>query len=655
MKIMTDKYITNQEESTVSTIWKEYQNGKNYQQMIGLTEKIPLWVDVFEGRHWTPKTENTKDLPRPVFNATEMIIENKIGNILGTKVKLNYVADDDNQAAQKFTKFAEYQLKEMEHEEADRIACLDGLVKGTWIWHYYWDKNVIGKKGKVEGGLRVTCIDPLNIVFANPKERNVQKQAWIIIPSRENLAHVKRLCDKKAKKELIVPDDLETEYQDDYELQDKKKVTVLTKYFKINGEVYFQQATKGTILKEPIPLNPNENYNLILNKIKKERKKEIIDIDGNDLEEIIADGFLSSTQDITREDENDTVSEDYYKASLYPIVVGTFKLKNGSIYGRSEVENLVEVQKAINSLPAFAILNAQLYASPKWVVKRGALAGQQITNKFGEVLTDHSPAGTRGIDIVNPQPFTAGALALAPQLMDMLRTVSNSSEVITGDMIGKDLSGAAIAQLQAQSQKPIVQQQEAFWRAKEQSGKILEMYYKLFYEEKEFKVELTKEEKNIYQQMYPNATIPNYKTEIFNGNDYIDKDFTITIEAGAGTKYSEIQSINMLSQLLQQKLIDLKSYIKFMPQTAMPFKQGLMEHILEEEQSELQQLRQLVQQQGTEMQQMSKYTQQQEKAIRELTAGLDKANSTVGALQKEYSQKINQANQHLAKNSNNGE
>ncbi len=186
-------------------------------------------------------------------------------------------------------------------------------------------------------------------------------------------------------------------------------------------------------------------------------------------------------------------------------------------------------------------LNLQELGAPKVLVKPNALQGQTLTNQPGQVVVDYTPGNQWGIQNLQATPFTAQALQFAPALIDLIRTVSNATEVITGEMVSKDLSGYAIAQLQAQAQKPIEMQRKRFWQHKEREGKILEMFFKLYYDNKPFTYKNSLEEKIAMRQANPMQNVPETTADIFNGEEFQDINFNIIVEAGAGTQYSEIQ------------------------------------------------------------------------------------------------------------------
>lgn len=602
--------LSDKERKQVSTIYEEWQKGYSYLKNMNLTENIPLCVDFMEGRQWrNPKNNKTKNLPRMVFNAINMIISSKMSNILGTPIKINYIAYNNRVNTERFSHFSEYIDTEIGVSKYRKRVVKESLVKGTGLLYWYWDDKAIGKKGNFEGALRCKIVDPLNITVADPSEDDIQKQRYIIFYDRMDIDSVKKMCSKKKYKELIEEDNEDNVYSNHHEVDNSKLVTVFTKLFKRDGEVYFQHSTKQTILHEPKPLNPMLNEKMIKawkKKMEEENKK--VDLTNESINDALEDGANISIQDtnINRSRETD------YKFFLYPITKLVFQERDGSFYGISEVSSMIEVQKALNFLPGCALLNNQKHASPTYVFKKNAIRGQKVTNDFNEYLIDYSEGNTRGIDIIQPQNLSEGALTLAPTLLDFLRTVTNSTEVITGETIaGKDLSGVAIQQLQAQANKPIEMYQNDLWDFEAENGKIKELFYKFYYDNKKYSYQMDTTTINELkrQRLFVEGT--NYRIEdTFNGNEFLDIDFDIAVEVGAGTKNSEIQTMAILDFLLQQRLIDVKTYTKFIPQKIMSFKDRFLEDIEEQEQTEINQLKEVVNKQNSQLEELSAYIDQ---------------------------------------------
>ena len=536
-------------EDLAQKIWDDWQKGLQYQKKLNLKEICEQCVDFYEGRQWPSATERTKNMPRPVINIIKFIVNGKKANILSSKISMVYkpLIYDEKQGAMattgatSFTNFAKHIKKEIKQEDLDNQAILDGLKKGTYIYHYFWDTEKKTGMAKFDGGLNGQIIDCLSIVFANPKQKDEQKQKWIIIQSRENVQTLKKIAQKngisKTEIELIKADD-DTEKTYDGEEQDVEEyATVLTRYFRKNGEVYYTKSTQKMIIQEETPLTPDAS------KIKLE-----LDDEGK-----------------TNEDEEDVGQDkptvEPFKMTFYPIIVDSYEEREKSIYGIGEVEQLITTQKSINFNYAMMQMASQNMGFPKVLMRPKALNGKEMTNAPGEVLTDHSP-GFDGIRYLEPPAFSSTPLTIADKLIEVTRTVTGATEVANGEVLGKNMSGSAIVALQTQAKVPIEDMQKRFWRTHEKIARVWEQFFKAYYN---FDVDYVVENDN--------------KQEVtkFNGSLYQNMDFETTIDVGPGSAYSESLSINLLEQALQRGDITFDDYIELYPETAMPFKAQLKE------------------------------------------------------------------------------
>ena len=646
-----DKYSNKQ----ATENYKRWESCQSYMKKKGFNDLIPKCVNFHEGNQWARATKATEHIPRPVVNFTNMIIENKASNILGTPVHLNFKADNNEQSTVEFTDFASYQMQEMEMDYYDYLACYDGLIKGTYVYYFYFDADAIGQKGDMQGALRCEVIDPLNVGVANPLQIDVQKQKWVIVKTREDVESVKKLCDKKENADSIVPDNYESNYTEDEEQDNNNLVTVYTRFFRINNEVYFEKSTQYADIHKPIPMNPFLTEKKL--KAKEEQEKENL----KDTEIYEVDPEISTNIDKTiemSEYEIDEFEENQIKFSRYPFEIGTLKPRNHCIFGKSEVEDLMQAQMAVNFQLSMILMNSQQLGWGKVLVKKDALQGQKVTNKPGQVLVDHTPLGNWGIKQMEGQQFSAGAFELINQLINMERSVTNSSDVVTGDMISKDLSGTAIAQLQAQAQKPIQQMQKRFWRSKERIGKIIELFYKLYYEGKKYSYHITPDEifrreeemkKIAMANGYTGNLTPISKTAegLFTGAEYSNTSFNIVVEAGAGTEYSQIMQMDLANNLILNGNIqrlsseDLMLLITMYPDSAMPHKSEIIRFVKNRENSEINQLKGQLQEAGTLLQQ----------AQRELQARGAKIDA-LNTYTQELSKQFNEQYQTLAKENN---
>ena len=609
----------------VTEIWKAYQDGLSYQGKIGIREDIPRYVDFFEGRQWPAPTEATKNLPRPVVNIVRMICRNKKAALLSVPVRLVYKADNGSADAKLFTDFAEYIQGELKQKQLDKEAVADGVVKGSYFYHYYWDNEAVGLDGQIDGAVRCELIDPLNIFFANPRELDEQKQQWIIISSRESVDAVRAKADKDVNLEDISPDEADSNPYKEQEQDGSKLCTVLTRYLRRDGRVYCEQATKKVVFKKAWAIIPS----------KEKRQEELAKLNG----EIEA--------------PNNALPDNEYKADtvgasphptrvheLYPVVAGYYEKREKCIYGLSEVEGLIPNQKAINFHIAMSLLNAQEMAWGKYIAMPNALKGQKISNVPGQVLIDYSGTGS-GIKKMSEQSLHSLPLEIVNVLTELTRNMSGATEVMSGEALKSGMSGAAIAQLQSQAQKPIEDLRDTFWLVKAKQGMVLAQFFKHFYYfDKSFTYKALNEETRKQED----------QTGVFNSSMFEGINFSVTVEATQGTRSSVVSDVAMLDALLSKGAIDVKTYIEMYPESAIGNKSEIMSIIEQQEQAEIAQLKAQNAQFASQIEQYIDVIKQQREIVDNIMPTIQECNrlkADFAKLQKEYTDKINLQNHQI--------
>ncbi|MBQ8357088.1 MAG: hypothetical protein IJX39_04695 [Clostridia bacterium] len=609
-------------DEAAARIVKCFEWGKRYQTEMGFVQSFPKFVDFFEGRQWPAATRNTKNLPRPVFNCTKMIGRNKKSAILSVPGKIVYHAENDSPRVQLFNAFAEYIQKELRQEALDKDAIDDGVKKGSYHYHYYWDAEARGMDATERGALRCEVVDPLKIFFADPTCRDEQRQKWILIAQRREVDAVRALADADMNRDEICADENGENHYGEKEQGGDKLCTVLTRYFRVNGEVWWERSTKSVLINAPRPLKP--------------------DVAGA-LSEMQSDGQEdggSKPPPYGKDLGGNASSAPVGGFTLYPIVSGSYERREGSIYGIGEVEGILPVQKSINLLFALLILNNQQVAWGKYLVHPQALHGQRLTNEPGQVVTDYSP-GFNGIKKLSEQVMQSQPIELATTMLNLLRSVSGATEVMTGETVGSNMSGAAIAALQAQAQQPVEELRETFWQVKIKQGLVLAEFFKHYYAGKHF--------------TYPDKAADGTEQTLeatFDGSEYADLAFDVTVEATKGSKSSTAGDINMLDSALASKAIDFETYVTIFPEDAISHKKELLEALQRMKQGENAQLKAQLEQMQAALQQMQTEMAERQKAVdsvQRVVQENQKLKEAYATLYTEATQKINIANAVIRK------
>lgn len=560
----------NDQDTEVSSLWKLYENGRGYLSSMGLSTKLPLYNRFYEGDQWPAPTRATRSLPRPVVNFIKMIVRSKKSLILASKARIHYEAELSEVDLTALNDFADYMVKEIGQEELDREAVQEACVEGTYIYHYYWDSEAVGRDGRVAGGMRAELLDPLAVVFENPTQRDEQKQKWIIIVTRETVDSVKAKADKGVDLTAIVPDEADADDYGTVEQEGSKLCTVLTRYFRKDGEVYVEQATKGVCFKAPVPIAPDveaARAELFSDTHAAEDAEEDGDVDppNNDLPDAVGKAAEKSR-------EQEPLKGERSRAYLYPIVVGQYEPRKKSIYGIGEVEGLIPNQRYVNTLLGMALLNVMAVAWDKYVAHPNALRHQVINNEPGQVLIDYSNTNGQGIKRMGGAALSSLPVSLVEAIMTMTRTVTGSAEVMNGETIGTGFSGAAIALLQEAAKHPINDLREAFWNVKKKQGLVMAQFFRLFYQGAEY----VREE----EQEQEDGNVAKVKVRAtFDAAALENVRYDVVCEATIGTNSSSAGTIALLDQLFTGGHISLTTYIKLYPADALTNKSELLEAV----------------------------------------------------------------------------
>ena len=629
------------EEKKISDLWEKWQNCDAYFTNKNLYDIVRDCIRFYEGNHWGKIKEGTKDLPRVTINQTEMIANSKASGIIQSDIKVTFFSEKNSQKAEELTRFNSYIEKEMKFDEICSDVVDDGTVVGCVPVYFYWDEDAVGKRGEYKGGLRCEQLDFLSVGVHNPRELDIQKQKWILLKTRQEVDAVRDMLEDKKNIELVQADDADKKLEYNEEQNGSELCTVLTRFFRVDGEVYFEKATKNCIIHGPRPLNPRKV------KLKETEDEEDAPIDN-----------LSGEAELDRNKKSSG-----YLASLYPIALYVYKKKRGCIYGRGEVEPIIMNNKVVNFSYAMMAKSIEDIGFGQVVAKKGALdPGQRMSNDPTKILVDKYTGAGQGFYSLNKQPFPAQVPTAINSILDSTRSVTGATEVMTGETMGKNQSGTSIAYLQQQAQRPLNKLKERYKRFRERCAEIMAQFYILYYKDKEYtyKKEDSDNKQEALNQLLlhpdnlqlglPVQQNNDYEIQKFNGSDYENIDFDIVCESGAGSQWSELTELQMLEFALTQGQIDFKTFLKAYPNNLITNKEVLLKGIEETETGVLAQAKQTIEALQQQLAQCQAYIKQSNQVVSQ-TSSLIKKNRELEAyfaqLQNEYANKINLQNDQI--------
>ncbi len=586
-------------EDRIKTFWNEWESYKTFLSNKNYPKVFKENVDFYEGRQWG--SNPVFDIPPVVVNMVRAIIDVKSSNILATPFSVNFRNGNAEMESntQKLNNFDKAIQKELNHDLINRRIVNSSEIKGVFCLHYYWNEDKHGIKGLYKGGLQAEVLNPLWVAVSNPYETDIQKMEWIIVGTPMKVNKVQKM----AKDEGLSQEDIEMIRDDglddlpnaekDFSVEDQKKqrCVVLTKYFRQNGEVYVQRCTKSVMLGKAKPLNPNIT------------RRELEKAGAESKDEYKIDPESAAIQDNILSNELD---EEVW--NLYPLEMNALTPSDNSIYGLSDATGLIMLQKMLNISFSTTYKNSLDNVFPKYIAKEGALQ-QEITGEPNEIITDHTRGGNWGIQKIEGTPQSNAQVGMPATIMEFMKTVSNSRDVLQGDTVGANMSAVAIQSLQVQAEKPIAQQREIFIQSLVRMAKIRLLFYKFYYKNKEFTYDLDDIDFEEALEKANGQKVNRSNNEEFNGSDYLGQVYDIVVDVGRGTKYDAITAQETLNNLYLNGNIEkmdsdkLEQYIMALDDNIFPYKEGLKRLMRKQRQSEKAQLQQQVEQLTNALQQ----------------------------------------------------
>lgn len=366
-------------------------NSLRYKDQLNLGKKWAENENFKLGEQWAPATERTKNFPRPVLNFCSYIVEHKTASILAENLKMVFTSLSDTQLGEDFTNFAAREYERMKTDDLNSKILEDAAVKGVGISYYYIEPSADGLV-KLQGEV----IDPTNFHCSNPKQNNVQLQAWNIVVQRLPLQDVLEMAeanhltvDLNADKEV-----LGSEYANkDIDIDGIEKVNLINFFYKDRktGSIHLIKTVGNQIVAEDIDLNIQK----------------------------------------------------------YPFAVIQWANKTEDFYSKAELDFIKANQRQVNTLMGLQLMNIQLAGFPKMWSKKGALNPKSVKGNIGEILIDNSQSNGLNFGWLQPAPLSDFATALQDNLINHTKALNGAHDSDTG--AAKADNATAIMLLQKQS------------------------------------------------------------------------------------------------------------------------------------------------------------------------------------------------------------
>lgn len=516
-------------EEDITTVWQEYERGKDYNYQQQLYEKSRKNYDFYLGKQWgNTKLEGMQPI---TLNIIKSIVKYKVGVVKTNSYQIYFNSDtyENEEQRKKLQGICDmlnrYANRLWEKNKVNKIVrdCVDdACIDNEGIVYFYADPD--------ENSNNILCeqVDRTNIYYGNENDDDIQSQPYIIISFRRTVEEVKKEAEANNidKNEIeLIKEDQDIEEQSGSELRTTEIVPmclVLLKLYKKDGKIWAKKCTKlATVMKDTC-----------------------LDI------------------------------------SLYPVAHILWERVKGSSRGQGEVEHLIPNQIEINKTATRRALVVKMIAFPKLVANVKYIKNPKALNKVGttiELNEMNADDVSKVVNYLKPTAISADAYNLQKELEEDTQNLAGAGDTVTGNVDPTQASGKAILAVQQASQQPINQQVEYYKDFIEDIARIWFEMLKansvkgitLISEKKDYKNNTTIEE--IHKLSYK---------ELKESDLYIKIDIT---PKSAFDKYAMEMS---LENLLGSGHITFEEYVKALPEDATMPKAKLKEILKEREEKD---------------------------------------------------------------------
>lgn len=526
------------------------------------------------------RKSHPKGVPVPNINIIGEFADKFQAKMCGTKHYVSFVANMEDSDLTRLDQFYESQMEAVGDERITAMAVGEAARVGTAFVVTAFDEDTQGIRGKYRGFLKRRVVRVEDMFFASISTEDIQDQAYVGYAEAMDLDAARALVDddderrRKEKCRLICRDDYEmTEAITDpgYLETDKDRCTVITRFFRVNGEVWCETATKYVVLSLH-PLNPDITYA----QLKKESEGYMDGEEGNvDERDRMAPEYrgVDPAKYLVHSKPVRTNEGEYRKTkrkfSRYPISVYRPWPAPNLMWGFSKVATMMDNQLYVNYVYLLVMLIIQNHGCPKYLVKNGALKGQVIDNSPSQVLTDYSyiGGGQWGITRMGAgDSVSTSLIAVGEEMIKTTRSVfgfDNLSQNFSGDT-----SGYAYQMVTKQMDLTLEVPQMFLWDYFRQNAKTDLQFFQHYLGDKESFFVKKDDSEMMKQNAYMNQVkgmvqagavqlpqgeslkLNRYQEQSIDGSVF-EQDFDINVEVMQGIEGSAITESQHFQQMFQ--------------------------------------------------------------------------------------------------------
>lgn len=406
---------------TVTSIWQDYQRGKDYLDSIGLPGRAQQCYNFVNGDQWQGKRYAGERPPQ--LNILMPMMKSATALVGQNALVVNYTSNNYNRERASLLavcdQLNDYARRQWEGMKLDTVmweALQNAYICGDSFLYFYDD--AASKRG------RILCqsIDTTNIMLGDEQQPDIQRQPYIIVVQRMNIDAAKKMAREngvpRAEIAKILPDsDTGLQINGEVEVKNNSKLTVAARLWKENGFVHIRRATRRVMIQPDTEIKNLTRYPIA--KYTWNLKKGTARGDGGIWEKI--PNQISINRALYR-------LEQAVKSSAYPI-----KAYRQTSMTRAQVEKLNQpgASIALNGSADAPVTNALGYIQPAGISPYAVSYWQDLIT-----LTRDLSGNGRNLENVNPENTSAVAIRAALET----RRMNVNMQVATYKQFAEDIA-----------------------------------------------------------------------------------------------------------------------------------------------------------------------------------------------------------------------
>lgn len=248
----------------VTDIWKDYQRGRDYLNSINLFDKVETCFNMVNGDQWKG-LKYGKERP-PQLNILQPIMKSSTALVGQNIMSIDYISMNYGENRNKLLEVTEmlnaHAKRVWEKLKMDKLnweILQDAYIAGNAAYWFYDDSSAM------DGKICVEQLDTTNIMLGDEQQPDIQKQPYILVVQRKNIADVKRIAIANGLEQheidsIIGDSDTELQINGENEVKGNQKVTVIAKLWKEDGIVHIMRATKTVVIQPETAIDGITRY-----------------------------------------------------------------------------------------------------------------------------------------------------------------------------------------------------------------------------------------------------------------------------------------------------------------------------------------------------------------------------------------------------------